>query len=151
MYKFLIPAGYCVKLNPYSNTTLDPNEIMVALGRFNMSQWRESGVINREVEKIVIHPDYAHTISADSNLAILTLKTPVEINNFVRPICLCSDSTDLQDVVNKTRHVAGWGMRGVLLALPEEPLTVRVSIVNHVRNFNNYVWGFCFLLLSLLI
>jgi len=128
--RHILTAAHCVKLNPYSNTTIHANQITVVLGRFNMNQWHESGVINRKVEKIEIHPDYAHASCADSDLAILTLKTPVEFNNFVRPICLWSGSTDLQDVVDKTGYVAGWGMRSVLLALPEEPRVTKVPIVS---------------------
>lgn len=105
----------------------------MALGRFNLRQWRERGAVNREVASYKIHPDYAHTTTGDSDLAILTLRTPVEFSPFIRPICLWFDSTNLQNVIDKIGSVVGWGEDELGHPYTEAPRMARVPIVSQVR------------------
>lgn len=128
-------AAQCLKLSETSNITIHPNVLVVALGRFNLRQWRERGAINREVENFTIHPDYAHTINADSDLAVLTLRTSVEFSPFIRPICLWSGSSDIQSVVNNTGWVVGWGEDELGRPYTEDPRMIRMPIINNVRIF----------------
>ena len=95
--------------NHESNETIPPNVLAVALGRFNLFGFREVGTVNREVASYTIHPDYTHSISSDSDLAILNLREPVEYNYFIKPICLWSGPSDLHNIISRRGYVVGWG------------------------------------------
>jgi len=109
----------------------------VALGRFNLRQWRERGTINREVASYTIHPDYTNEDSGDSDLAILILRTAVEYSLFIKPICLWIGSNNLDEVVNRTGYVVGWGQDEFGNPNTAEPRMARVPIVSEVRIFTN--------------
>ncbi|XP_039301700.1 serine protease gd [Solenopsis invicta] len=85
---FLFKAAHCLKINSFDNDTFPPTVILVSVGRFNLNRLRERDSLNREVASYTIHPDFAHYLSADSDLAILTLRTPIQYGPFIRPICL---------------------------------------------------------------
>ncbi|XP_011692989.1 PREDICTED: serine protease gd-like, partial [Wasmannia auropunctata] len=94
---------------------------------------RQRGTVNREVASYRIHPDYTHDDSGGSDLAILTLRTPIEYNQLIRPICLWpADSTDLNDIVIRMGYVAGWGQDELGNAYTLEPRMARVPIVSQV-------------------
>jgi len=130
-------AAHCLKLSFSNNDTLHSNVLVVALGRFSLRQWRERGTLNREVSSYRIHPDYAHENTADSDLAILILRTPVEYNPFIKPICLWSGSIDLQNIIGKIGYVVGWGKDEFGNPYTLEPRMARASIVSQVRIIAN--------------
>ncbi|XP_011867326.1 PREDICTED: transmembrane protease serine 9-like [Vollenhovia emeryi] len=128
--RHVITAAHCIQLNLIN---LSPNELLIVLGRFNLNQWNEAGSVNRTVSSYMIHPDYMRSLSrlsSDSDLAIVTLKTPVEFSPLIRPICLWSQSIDLQNVVNQIGYVVGWGKDESANYL-ENPRMVTASIVSH--------------------
>ncbi|XP_012521478.2 serine protease gd [Monomorium pharaonis] len=128
----VITTAYCLKLNSSGNDTIDPNNLFVAFGKLNSRQWRERGTITRDVASYKIHPDYAHTDIADFDLAILTLRIPVTYSPFIKPICLWFGPTNLQNVIDKTGYVVGWGQNfsGNFGQYTEEPRMTRVPIVS---------------------
>jgi len=134
-YIQLFSAAHCLKVSSSSNDTLHSNVLVVVLGRFSLRLWHEIGTLNREVSGYRIHPDYAHGITFDSDLAILNLRTPVEYNPFIKPICLWSGSTDLENVVNKIGYVVGWCQDEFGNTYTSEPRISRASIVSQVRIF----------------
>jgi len=136
---FLFIAGHCLKFN--NNDTIPSNVLMVALGRFKLHQWRGEGTVNREVASYKIHPDYAHAITGDSDLAILILRTPVEYSPFIKPICLWSGTTSLQNVVGRTGYLVGWGRDQLGYPYTEDPRMAKVPIVSNVRKRK---LNFCF-------
>ncbi|XP_039315603.1 serine protease gd [Solenopsis invicta] len=108
--KHVITAAHCLKRNNRGNETWPPYALLVALGRFNLTHWRERGSLNQEVANYVIHPDYTHSSSGDSDLAILIFRRPIKYGNSIRPICLWPNNlTDIQHVVNRLGYVVGWG------------------------------------------
>ena len=116
-----------------NNDTLPPTVLLVVLGRFNLTHWRERGSMNREVARYVIHPDYTHYLSGDSDLAILILKKPVVYNPFIRPVCLWFGPSDLQNVVRKMGYVVGWGQDEYGNSYTKEPRMTKIPIVSQVR------------------
>jgi len=134
-YVFLFIAGHCLKLNLTTNETIHTNVLVVALGRFYLHQFRQVGTVNREVASYTIHPEYAHAFTSDSDLAILTLRTSVEYSHFIKPICLWSGPTDLQNIVNRSGYVVGWGQDEVGHPWTEDPRMTIMPIVNTVRTF----------------
>jgi len=134
-YIHLFSAAHCLKVSLSNNDTLHSNVLVVAFGRFSLREWREYGTLNREVLAYRIHPDYAHGNTADSDLAILILRTPVEYNPFIKPICLWSGSIDLQNVVSKIGYVVGWGQDEFGNPYTSEPRMAMAPIVSQVRIF----------------
>jgi len=134
-YIHLFSAAHCLKVSLFKNDTLHSNVLMVSLGRFNLYHWHENGSLDRQVSGYKIHPDYAHRNTADSDLAILILRTPIEYNSFIKPICLWSGPIDLQNVVNKIGYVVGWGQDKLGNPYTSEPRIVRAPIVSQVRIF----------------
>ncbi|XP_071564067.1 ovochymase-2-like [Temnothorax nylanderi] len=128
--RHVLTAAHCLKLSSTSNDTLHPNVLEVALGRFNLRRFREEGTVNREIASYKIHPEYAHTTTGDSDLAILILRTPVEFSPFIRPICLWSQSTNLQGVENRVGYVVGWGRDEHGHRYTEEPRMAMMPIVS---------------------
>lgn len=126
-------AAHCLKLELTSNDTIPPTVLVVALGRFNLHEFREEGTINREVASYRIHQDYAHSTNGDSDLAVLILRTPIVYNPFIRPVCLWSQSSNLQEVVNKVGYVVGWGQDESGNPYTEEPRMSMMPIVSAVR------------------
>ncbi|XP_011630885.1 serine protease gd-like [Pogonomyrmex barbatus] len=129
-HKHVITAAHCLKFSSYTNETIPPNVLEVALGRFHLHAWREQGTENRQVASYIIHPDYAHSNTGDSDLAILILRTPVEYSSFIKPVCMWSGPTRLQSVVNKMAYVVGWGRDEFGHRYTEEPRMAMVPIVS---------------------
>ncbi|KAK2580271.1 hypothetical protein KPH14_012519 [Odynerus spinipes] len=107
--KHIITAAHCMKLD---EVTLPASTMLVSLGRYRLREWREPGSVNREVEEYRLHPNYKGDYkdqTADSDLAVLILREPVEFSPFIKPVCLWSGSTDLRDIVGFSGYVVGWG------------------------------------------
>lgn len=48
----------------------------------------------------MIHPQYRPSISS-YNIAVVEFIAPVDITDYVRPVCLWKDSLDLKSIVDK--------------------------------------------------
>lgn len=68
------------------------SELKVLVGRHNLRIVNEEGSTVRTVKKIHMHPDWNYTSEVwDADLAVLVLKTPVELTSYINPICLPAD------------------------------------------------------------
>ncbi|XP_071638389.1 uncharacterized protein [Temnothorax longispinosus] len=125
----LIEAASCMKWGVINNHTIPSKKIKVALGPFKYSDG--VGTVERQVASYKIHPDYMHTKTRDFDLAIVILKKSVELNRFIKPICLWSGSTTLQNIVGRTGYAVGWTAdKQKRLINFKQPRMVRVSIVS---------------------
>ncbi|XP_011858497.1 PREDICTED: serine protease gd-like [Vollenhovia emeryi] len=113
-----------------SNETVPIDMLEVVLGRFNLNPLRGDRSANRKVASYVIHPDYIHYLKADSDLAVVTLKNIVEFTPLIRPICLWSGSSKLEDVVSRTGYVVGWGKDKFNRRDLDDQRMVRATIVS---------------------
>ncbi|XP_072748640.1 serine protease gd isoform X1 [Anoplolepis gracilipes] len=127
--RHVLTAAHCLKLDTSQNN-IPPSVLLVSLGRYQLRNWHEQGSVNREISNYILHPDYLHQGSGDSDLAILILRTSVEFSPTIRPICLWYDSIDLQRVVNKTGYVVGWGRDEFGSLYTAEPRITNVPIVS---------------------
>lgn len=127
-------AAHCCKIGQ-TNHNVPPSVLYVSLGRYRLREWYEPGSINQEIVNYTIHPDYTHTGSGDSDLAILVLKTPIQFSSIIKPICMWFGETSLQSVVNKSGYVVGWGRDEFGNPYLAEPRMARVPIVSQVRIF----------------
>lgn len=95
----LLTVAHCVT-RPNSENSLPPETLVIYLGKFYLKQWSSPGIQDRHVKKIMVHPQYeSQTFSND--IAVLTLKSPADITNFVRPVCLWDGEESLDRLVNK--------------------------------------------------
>ncbi|XP_028047680.1 serine protease gd [Monomorium pharaonis] len=123
--RHIITAAQCLKENGTTNN-IHADHLRVSLGRHN-TYFGEEGV-NRKVASYMIHPDYAHATSGDSDLAILVMNEPVEFNSLIKPICLWFGSHDLQNIVNKKGYLVGLDQTGSSYTF--YPRMTRVPIVS---------------------
>ncbi|XP_067015707.2 uncharacterized protein [Anabrus simplex] len=104
----VVTAAHCVT-KMIGNWPLDPDNLVVYLGKYHLKLWSEGGVQNRQVAEVHVHPEY-NSSDFRSDVAVLTLSSPVDYTQFVRPVCLWGeDSTDLRDVEGREGYVVGWG------------------------------------------
>ncbi|XP_032683410.1 serine protease gd-like [Odontomachus brunneus] len=128
--RHVITAAHCLKVDIYTNVNIPPSAMLASLGRYRLRNWRETGSINQEIISYMFHPDYTHQDTGDSDLAILVLKDFVEYSPKIRPICLWTGSSNLQNVVNKFGYVVGWGKDDFGKPHLTEPRMTREPIVS---------------------
>ncbi|XP_021913624.1 serine protease gd-like, partial [Zootermopsis nevadensis] len=106
--KTILTAAHCVTKSTVLQP-VDPDSLLVYLGKYHLKQWSEGGVQDKQVVKILVHPAYNNS-NYQSDLALLILSSPVKFTTNVRPVCLWDKKeADLENVVNKEGTVIGWG------------------------------------------
>lgn len=79
------------------------------LGAYNLTEKGESGVVERNVSKIYIHPDWNVSVEVyDADIAILLLSENFTYSNNIRPICI--PSADDFGIEGIKGTVVGWGL-----------------------------------------
>lgn len=131
----LFLAAHCCKVDG-ENTNIFPNLMLASLGRYRLRDWREEGSINEDIKNYILHPDYTHQRSGDSDLAILVLKNSVEFSPRIRPICLWPSSSTLQDVLGKFGYVVGWGRDESGQPHLAEPRMARLPVIKQVKIYS---------------
>lgn len=105
-YCELLPASHCVQPKGVSKK-LQPDDVIVLLGRYNLDLKVERGAVQRSVDDIRVHPDWnAFEGKFDADIAILVLNEIIEFTSFIRPVCLPSDFEEISDF----GLVVGWGI-----------------------------------------
>ena len=76
--------------------------------RVGATDYNSTDAKKYKLESFVLHPNYVHTLHGATpfDLAVLTLKEPIEFNSRISPICL--DSVGAK--VGETVIAAGWGL-----------------------------------------
>lgn len=88
---FIFIAAHCVSTkHKHSNRKMQPHEIYVLFGKFNITtNSSETGSIKTNVSGIYIHPEWnIYSESFDADIAILILKKFIEFSEKIIPICL---------------------------------------------------------------
>ncbi|KAL1502619.1 hypothetical protein ABEB36_007737 [Hypothenemus hampei] len=103
----LITVAHCVT-RIKSQTTINPDNIVVYLGKFYLRTWKTPGLQDKRVDQIITHPKYSPQ-HFGNDIAVLKLTEPAQLTNYVRPICLWEGPIQLEHVVNTVGQVVGWG------------------------------------------
>lgn len=61
------------------------------------------------METIIPHPEYSSKLFRH-DIAIIKFDTPADYTEYVRPICLWSESRSFDAIVNREGTVTGWGI-----------------------------------------
>ncbi|XP_030764204.1 serine protease 44-like [Sitophilus oryzae] len=98
----ILSAAHCVA----HMTSWDVAKLTVRLGDHNIKTNSEVNHIEKRVKRVVRHRGFdSRTLYND--ISILTLDSPVQFSNVIRPICL--PSAGGRDLAGSTGTVIGWG------------------------------------------
>ncbi|XP_012160458.1 serine protease gd [Ceratitis capitata] len=100
----VISAAHCFK-------RLQSTQIVLFLGRHDLDSYSEEGVVARDVNKMIIHPDYAND-KPNADIALLEIEALETFSEYIKPICLWSEVVENSLIVGKTATVVGWGYEG---------------------------------------
>lgn len=91
--KHVLTAAHCIH-DKNVQKKLDPDDIILLIGRYNVKQWVEAGSETWYVEKIIMHPDWKnYSLKYDADVAVLVLDRPVTFSAFIKPVCLTMDTS----------------------------------------------------------
>ncbi|XP_038225529.1 ovochymase-1 isoform X1 [Dermochelys coriacea] len=96
---WVLTAAHCIQ------STNRPLHWTVIVGDHDRTL-KESTEQVKRVKTIVVHPDF-DTVSYDSDIALIQLGVPLELNTVVRPVCLPNSTQPLSSSVLCT--MTGWG------------------------------------------
>lgn len=72
--KLILTVAHC-----YQNPELETKNILVSLGRYNLSDYSEDSTLNRTIESLIVHPEYKKDLRSlgDADLALLQMHDAV--------------------------------------------------------------------------
>lgn len=125
--KFVISAAHCFQTEL---KMLQHDEVLISLGRYNMTNWIEDGAQLVEVKSIHIPVDYKKVpYSLDADIALVILKAAAVFNEYIRPICL----PDKTNIGKQLGTVVGWGSDGHGTTVTDTPKSITIPIVSEVE------------------
>ena len=87
----------------------DFSNIQIKCGKIRAKRKAEPNEQVRTIKKIFFHPQY-NSNTYDSDIAIVELSSPVDITDYVIPICLPHDESDFKLATPGANAVViGWG------------------------------------------
>lgn len=104
------------------------SELLVSVGRHNLSNWLEQGTETVPVLYIHSHPEYEMD-SSDHDIALLHLNSTVHLNQYVEPVCLWTNTDTPVYQVGQFGSIVGWGGASnfdVNLSMTPESVTIPV-------------------------
>ncbi|XP_073346304.1 chymotrypsin-like protease CTRL-1 [Pagrus major] len=128
--QWVMTAAHCISINTPSAWTL-------YLGRETQSGPNDNEV-SRTLSQIIVHPDYNNTLF-NNDIALMRLSSPVSFTNFIRPICLASNSSQFYN--STSCWATGWGRLGKDESLPAStPLQeVQIPVIGNKQCSCNYI------------
>lgn len=89
---------------------METQNALLFIGKHNLIQWNEEGFEKKGAKNFKIHPDWnPNDIKYDADIALIEMESAVPYSKFIRPICLWSGPSEINQIVGQTGIVAGWG------------------------------------------
>lgn len=86
--KHTTTAAHCIQ-QKQSQSKLKADQVIVGVGKYDLSKQNEGGSAMRLVTKIEVHPEWnPRDLKYDADIAIVFLQSPVEYSEWVVPVCL---------------------------------------------------------------
>lgn len=107
----VITAAHCIRTTKGEVVSL--NEVTIHIGRNNLADLTEQGIIIQKPKQIEPHPDYkiwdTSSTTSDADIAVIRLREHVRFTQYIRPACLWEATTNVDDIVDRRGVVVGWG------------------------------------------
>ncbi|XP_005216458.2 prothrombin isoform X1 [Bos taurus] len=115
--RWVLTAAHCLLYPPWDkNFTVD--DLLVRIGKHSRTRCGGAPRYERKVEKIsmldkiYIHPRYNWKENLDRDIALLKLKRPIELSDYIHPVCLPDKQTAAKLLhAGFKGRVTGWGNR----------------------------------------
>ena len=108
-------------------TPRHPSEIVVKIGKFDLSEKHERGSVISYPAGIFVHPDWKYwTQNFDSDIALIILENNVPTSDAIFPICLWDKTA--KDLEQTKGTVVGWGKSEGSAAHENKPRQLELSI-----------------------
>lgn len=106
---FVVPRRYQINSQSFScpSRQISQRYFRVVAGLTVLSQPGDHAQI-RQIANIKIHQDY-NTVSADNDIALLRLKSPLDFNDYVQPICTSRNESEEAALNFSHCFISGWG------------------------------------------
>ncbi|XP_059181054.1 testisin-like [Centropristis striata] len=91
--------------------------------------------VNRHVSQIIVHSGYNST-TFDNDIALMKLSRPVTFTNYIRPVCLASNSSQFHN--STPCWTTGWGRFGSDQPGADSLQEVEVPVIGEKECFCNY-------------
>ncbi|XP_072522724.1 mast cell tryptase isoform X2 [Salminus brasiliensis] len=120
--EWVLTAAHCIISKDVRMWTL-------YLGRQDQST-PNNNEVSRGVQSIIVHPEYNNTLN-NNDITLMKLSKPVNFTDYIRPICLASNSSTFFSATSC--WVSGWGNIGknVTLPAPQTLQEVEVPVVGN--------------------
>uniref|UniRef100_A0A1Q3FNW4 Putative trypsin-like serine protease n=1 Tax=Culex tarsalis TaxID=7177 RepID=A0A1Q3FNW4_CULTA len=102
----ILTAAHCLT-KENTNETLEADLLRVYIGIVNLANKNDH--FYHRASSAVLHPDY-NSAQHTTDIGILKLTRDIIFNNFIKPVCLYGNTTDISAFYNRYGKVAGWGM-----------------------------------------
>ncbi|XP_068439572.1 chymotrypsin-like protease CTRL-1 [Clinocottus analis] len=99
--QWVLTAAHCIVIN-------SPSAYILYFGRETQSG-SNIHEVNRNVSEIIVHPDYNNTLF-NNDIALMKLESPVTFTDYIRPVCLASNSSQFHNAT--PCWATGWGRLG---------------------------------------
>lgn len=102
----ILTAAHCLT-KENTNETLEADLLRVYIGIVNLAN--KDDHFYHTASSAVLHPDY-NSAQHTTDIGILQLTRDIIFNNFIKPVCLYGNTTDISAFYNRYGKVAGWGL-----------------------------------------
>lgn len=124
----VITAAHCLKFDSH---IMSINEIVIILGKHNLDDFSEIGSQTMYTKDIIIHPDFmSKDTSFDADIAIILLRKPVQYSQYIRPLCIFSES--IKHFPGEKGTVIGWGKDHLEGTIKTYPSSIEMTLVSDV-------------------
>ncbi|RZC34212.1 Trypsin domain containing protein [Asbolus verrucosus] len=125
--KHVVTAAHCVWF--YKAPLINKDDILLVMGRSDISHWASAGALIRTAEEVIPHPNYKQG-SGHCDVAVIEMNEEVTFRPSIRPICLWSGDTNLKLLSGTSGVVAGWGKSESKHKAVTKPRKVAMPIVS---------------------
>ncbi|XP_063076992.1 transmembrane protease serine 9-like [Engraulis encrasicolus] len=88
-----------------SHCSYNPSGFIVYLGR-QSQEGSNPNKVSRTISQIIMHPGY-NSDTLDNDIVLLRLSSPVDFNDYIRPVCLAASGSTFSPGANV--WFTGWG------------------------------------------